>query len=104
FILIENIVAPPNEQGNANSVGRQPATKAVQIIRAAMNKIDQEDDWYALGRLGSQIRAMHPDFVPRSYGATKLSDLIKTLHGQGFETRKQENHLQLRWVPRKNGK
>ena len=59
---------------------------ARQLIYDAMEKVDQDDEWYPLGRLGQQIQADHPDFDSRSYGKRKLSDLIAEL--KVFETKK----------------
>ena len=49
-----------------------------------MEKIDSDDEWYPLGRIGQQIQADKPDFDTRTYGKKKLSDLIKEL--KVFET------------------
>ena len=43
----------------------------------AMEAIEQEDEWYALGPLGQYITAANPDFDTRTYGSAKLSDLIR---------------------------
>lgn len=118
FIFIENIekapedssdeeeAAPEDSPDEEEAVPREPPTKAVPLIRAAMDKIEQEDEWYNLGAVGSNIYTAHPDFDPRTYGSPtkKLSDLVKLLKGQGFETRRQANHLQLRWTKKKTGK
>ena len=61
-----------------------------------MEKIQQDDDWYALGQIGQYITAEHSDFDTRTYGHRKLSDLVKGL--KRFETRKTSNQLQLRRV------
>ncbi len=61
-----------------------------------MDKIPQDDDWYALGPLGQYIVADNPDFDTRTYGKRKLSDLVKDL--KRFETRKTSNQLQVRRV------
>jgi len=51
-----------------------------------MEKIEQDDDWYSLSGLGSQIMAANSDFDARTYGYTKLSELIRSLNQ--FEIRK----------------
>ncbi|MEL6620465.1 MAG: NYN domain-containing protein [Pseudomonadota bacterium] len=88
FILIENIV------DDAKRTKGQKGATALPLIRAAMDKIDQEDDWYALGQIGQVVQNAHPDFDTRSYGFSKLSALVRSL--KGIETRKDGNHLFIR--------
>ena len=54
-----------------------PPTEAVPMIKAALNRIDDLDGWYALGAVGIQLLAELPDFDPRSYGCPKLSQLVE---------------------------
>ncbi|MBJ3763264.1 NYN domain-containing protein [Maribius pontilimi] len=100
FILIENIVDEPVQPKSVDS-GRAPAGKvapveAVPLILRAMDKIQQDDEWYALGQLGQYITAETPDFDTRTYGKRKLSDLVQDL--KRFETKKIGNQLHLRRV------
>ncbi len=98
FILIENIVDEPIEsaRGRGGAKGKLPPTDAVPLILKAMDKIQQDDEWYALGPLGQYIVADNPDFDTRTYGKPKLSDLVKEL--KRFETRKTGNQLHVRRV------
>ncbi len=98
FILIENIVEDdePAKPGRAKTSGKQPPTNAIQLILNAMDKIDQDGEWYPLGRVGQTIAADNPDFDPRTYGKRKLLDLIETL--KRFETKREGNHLFVRRV------
>ncbi|WP_197922151.1 NYN domain-containing protein [Thiosulfatihalobacter marinus] len=97
FILIENLIDDPAPaQKGAVKTGKRPATDAIPLILSAMEKIQQDDDWYALGQIGQYITAEHSDFDTRTYGHRKLSDLVKGL--KRFETRKTSNQLQLRRV------
>src|SRR3546814_9444255 len=50
--------------------------EAVSIIKAALNRLDDIDGWYALGGVGIRLLAEMPDFDPRSYGCPKLSQLV----------------------------
>lgn len=87
FVLIENIIsggeapAPAGaKQGKAADTPAQvkePAIKAIPLIRDAMRKIDPDQDDYSLGLLGQVITQLHPDFDPRTYGSAKLSDLLR---------------------------
>lgn len=98
FVLIENIVdepAPAKAGAQAKS-NKLPAKDAVPLIIAAMEKMEQDDDWYALGRLGKHIMAAKSDFDTRTYGYKKLSDLARGL--KQFETRKDGTQLYVRRV------
>ncbi|KAF0676516.1 NYN domain-containing protein [Profundibacterium mesophilum] len=102
FILIENIVDEPaaTERGDDGTPAAPPTKQepinAVPLILKAMDKIDQDDEWYALGQLGQYITADNPDFDTRTYGKRKLSDLVQEL--KRFETRKIGNQLHVRRV------
>lgn len=75
FILIENLERDTPE---AKAKARHPK-EALGLVKNAMNKIDSADDWYALGAIGQAIRAAHPDFDSRTYGHTKLSQLMQAI-------------------------
>ncbi len=88
FVAIENIYEDGSPAAKAKSGGKLDAksvTAARNLIFDAMEKIDQEGDWYPLGRIGQQIQADKPDFDTRSYGKKKLSDLVGEL--SVFETK-----------------
>ncbi|WP_212523808.1 NYN domain-containing protein [Actibacterium sp. MT2.3-13A] len=100
FVMIENLIeeAPePQQKGKpVEAPSRRSPLEAVDLILRAMDKIDQEDEWYSLGQVGQFITADNPDFDTRTYGKRKLSDLVKEL--KRFETRHLGNQLQLRRV------
>ena len=80
FILVENL----KDEEDSNDTAAQPKPKAdmnhaYQLIRTAIERCDTEDDWVALGPLGVNLMAAHPDFDTRSYGFAKLSSLIKAM-------------------------
>lgn len=66
---------------------KQPPTKAVPLIRAAMRSYD-DDDWVPLSVIGSHVRAPNPEFDPRTYGCAKLVDLLEKT-GQ-FQVKRNE--------------
>ncbi|MDR9393839.1 NYN domain-containing protein [Roseovarius sp. SYSU LYC5161] len=94
FIYLENLgdgaEAPVADSGGKN------LTEARQLFLKAMDSLDQESEWYALGRLGQQITAANPDFDTRSYGHKKLSDLVAAI--KVLETRREGNQLLVRRV------
>ena len=104
FILIDNIVDDADAEVEGDGDGGKPApkkkktspTQAIPLILKAMEKIAQDDEWYALGQLGQYIIADNPDFDTRTYGKRKLSDLVEEL--RRFETKKSGNQLFVRRV------
>ncbi len=97
FIFIENIVEEPARKQTGKASGKRPATEAIPLIRAAMERIDPDGDWYSLGTVGQFITAEHPDFDSRTYGKPKLSALLQDL--KAFETKRGAgNQLMVRRV------
>jgi len=86
FVAIENI-SDESDTTKTKSQGldTRRVGEARKLITDAMEKIDQDDDWFPLGRIGQQIQADKPDFDTRTYGKKKLSDLVKEL--KVFETK-----------------
>ena len=92
FIYVENLGAehePEPEVERApqrgepqparTAVGKEAPANAIAHIVQAMRAIDPEGEWYSLGQIGQYITQGSPDFDTRTYGASKLSDLIKKL-------------------------
>ncbi len=107
FIYVENLGAeaeaptssePQREPARATASGngtKEPPKNAIPLIAAAMRAIDPEGEWYTLGQVGQFITQANPDFDTRTYGAAKLSDLIRKL--SRFELRQGEgSQLQVR--------
>ncbi len=82
FIFIENLLADPETAASGrpsksgSTMQKQPPSKAVPLITAAMRGSDEED-WVSLGVIGSHIHESEPDFDSRTYGCAKLSDLLE---------------------------
>lgn len=98
FVFIENLVEEPapEKDGSQTKSGKLPAGNAAPLISGAMEKIEQDDDWYSLAALGKQIMAANSDFDTRTYGYRKLSDLVGNLNR--FEIRKVGTILSVRQV------
>ncbi|KIT14832.1 NYN domain-containing protein [Jannaschia aquimarina] len=90
FIMIENLTDERVDDGPSK---RKPQD-ALPVILRAMERMDPDGDWYALGALGSQIVAVAPDFDTRTYGRRKLSDLIAEI--KRLETRKDGTQIMVR--------
>jgi len=101
FIYLENLdsdekpVAPAPVQKSGHGASENPKDPT-RLILDAMDKIETDDEWYALGPLGQYIVRDNPDFDPRTYGKKKLSDLVEGL--KRFETKKIGNQLHVRRV------
>lgn len=100
FIFVENLTGG-REQETRDAPRREKPTDAVPLILAAMQAIDKDQEWFALGPVGQTITANHPDFDSRTYGCAKLSDLVRKA-GE-FETRTTGNQIELRHKPRRGG-
>ena len=97
FIYIENITGEEDTVGKkqtATSNSKTDVGQAAKLIVNAMDRIEQDDDWYHLGQIGQFIVAANPDFDTRTYGHKKLSDLVAKL--TRFETKKVGNQLMVR--------
>ncbi|MBI1418810.1 MAG: NYN domain-containing protein [Limimaricola sp.] len=91
FIFLENLGGGTEKSEEPSSTPKPIASskaliEARDIILRAMDAIEQEDEWYALGPLGQYITAANPDFDTRTYGKKKLSDLVQDL--KVFETKR----------------
>ncbi len=101
FVLIENLIEEPETpkkgaEPAAPIPGKRAPEEATELIIRAMEKIDQEGDWFTLGQIGQFITADNPDFDTRTYGKRKLSDLVQDL--KRFETKREGNQLHVRRV------
>ena len=89
FIYVENLgsgdaeePARPSREGPEpapRTGGKEPVQTAIPLIVAAMRAIDPDGEWYTLGPVGQYITQANPDFDTRTYGAAKLSDLVRKL-------------------------
>jgi len=78
FIYTENIGVQASSDGEAKPVASlKSPSAAVPIIRRVLADIDSEDGWVALSALGTQLSNLKSDFDSRTYGSSKLSDLIR---------------------------
>jgi Fe-S-cluster formation regulator IscX/YfhJ len=67
---------------------KRSSAQAAPLIEQAIASMEDEDGWVTLGAIGSRLRNAYPDFDQRTYGYTKLSDLIRSL-GQ-FDVQRAE--------------
>ncbi len=81
FIYIENIEkSEPRSKQSDEIVGSKiklDLKHAAKLVRKVVLDADEPEGWVKLGRVGHQIREIKNDFDPRSYGHTKLSELVR---------------------------
>ncbi|MCK9469178.1 MAG: NYN domain-containing protein [Porticoccaceae bacterium] len=65
-------------------------TKLCNLFRQAIEAASDEDGWANLGPIGSHISNQLPEFDPRNYGYTKLSELVEAI---GLFTVTRKNNL-----------
>ena len=103
FFYIENLMEEVEEAASAAEPGapapparkHEAPSRAVPIIRRAMEGMGDEDGWVSLGVIGQRLGNMAPDFDSRTYGASKLSDVIR--RSGAFVMEKDEtNHMRVR--------
>ncbi|MGR6430426.1 NYN domain-containing protein [Rhizobium sp. PAMB 3174] len=78
FIYTENLLpdrAPGGENNDKEPLKRPK--EATPIIRKVLEQIDTDDGWVPLGTVGQQLANVSSDFDPRTYGFSKLSDLVR---------------------------
>ncbi|WP_170346784.1 MULTISPECIES: NYN domain-containing protein [Ruegeria] len=95
FILIENI---KKESAGGEKTKKAPSKKdlnhAYQLIRNVVLKSDEPDGWVTLGWVGRQLSMNYPDFDTRTYGANRLSDLVREI-GK-FEESGESGNIRIR--------
>ena len=76
FIYTENLLAVVQGAAKKGPSLLKPSS-AAKLIRKAIEQVEGEDGWAALGAVGKQLFSLAPDFDSRTYGASKLSDLVR---------------------------
>lgn len=99
FVYTENLL-----RGTANTHDSAPAAKPLQVPSAAipmlkkvMGQMEGEDGWIHLGTFGQRLSNLFSDFDPRSYGFSKLSDLVRST--DAFEIEVQGGAMRIRTKP-----
>jgi uncharacterized LabA/DUF88 family protein len=82
FIYTENLLveAPAHQHGAVAPVTprtQQSPSAALPILKKVIAQMDSEDGWVGLGVLGQRIANFASDFDPRTYGYSKLSELVR---------------------------
>ena len=106
----EPAAAPAPEPEPEPQPAPEPAQKkvpkeVVHLIADAMDMIADEDGYAFMGELGNLLIRQQPDFDPRNYGFSKLTQLIKRIDRFEVDVRQTSNphtkHIYLRDKKRK---
>ncbi len=71
---------------SSDDVCKKPSD-LIRVLRKAWEQYQDEDGWANVAAAGSLVKRSKPDFDPRSYGATKLTEIIAQLNDE-FEMKK----------------
>jgi uncharacterized LabA/DUF88 family protein len=55
----------------------KPLNEATRLIEKAVEQLEGPDGWVTLSRVGKRLPTLAPDFDQRSYGKSKLGDLVE---------------------------
>jgi len=94
FVYTENLVPQAAASDQPGPIGTSPApavespSAATPLIRQAIKQLEDEDGWASLGSVGKQLAILRPDFDTRSYGKSKLVDLVEKTGA--FEVRRDK--------------
>jgi hypothetical protein len=106
FIYTENLLpqTPATDSGTAPKSKSLPASAALPLLKKAIAQAETEDGgWVRLDFVGSRLTNLVSDFDARTYGFTKLSDLVRNT-GM-FDVEKTEgNRTRIRAKPKQSEK
>lgn len=92
FVYTENLLPEVSDQtersGTRPAQAIKPPSAATGLIRKAIAQLDDEDGWVSLGGVGKRLAIPASDFDSRSYGQSKLADLVKK--AGAFEVRRTD--------------
>jgi hypothetical protein len=94
FIFTENFVRGEGEQAGTAGAMR-PVTEAVPMIDKALEQMEEDGEgWYQLGAVGQRLQNLSSEFDTRTFGQSKLSDLVAAT-GR-FEIDRSGQHVRMR--------
>lgn len=101
FIYTENLLveAPISQQGAPAAVKSLSApSDAVPPLKKAMEQMESDDGWFALGAVGQMLSKLSSDFDARTYGCRNLSELVRKTGAFEID-QSQGRHLRVRLKP-----
>ncbi|KAB7704020.1 NYN domain-containing protein [Plesiomonas shigelloides] len=90
FVFTENL-GEDNQRSETKSydqkAGKSNISDLIPVLRKAWKQYQDDDGWANVAPVGGFVKRATPDFDPRSYGATKLPEIIAQL-SDVFEMKK----------------
>lgn len=80
FIYLENLQEADDDGKKLAPCAiakKEPPSKAVPLIRKAMEEAWDDEDWVELATVGHRLNHLAPDFDPRTYGCDKLISVVE---------------------------
>lgn len=91
FVFTENLQKDVIEKDHSTDKSTEkssPIAELVPTLTKAWEQYQNDEGWVNVGPAGSFLKRAKPDFDPRTYGVTKVTDVVKALSKQ-FETKTQ---------------
>jgi NYN domain/OST-HTH/LOTUS domain len=106
FVYTENLV-PQTPISNSTDAPKakslQPPSAALPLLKKAISQIESDDGWVRLDFVGSRLTNLVSDFDVRTYGFTKLSELVRNTGA--FDIEKIDgNRTRIRAKPKQSAK
>ena len=94
------VAAEPSDAPVKSGMDKDEITKAIAEL---IDENSDEDGWFFMGALGSQLLSKYPDFDARNFGFPKLTLFVKSLDTYEFrsDTNPSNPHLHLVYVRKK---
>ncbi|WP_020585437.1 NYN domain-containing protein [Desulfobacter curvatus] len=81
----DNIKKSKHDSSQKN---KENPTKLIPLLKKAWEQYQDDNGWANVSSAGSLIKRSNPDFDPRTYGATKLPEIIENSLKNYFKTTK----------------
>ncbi len=97
FIYTENLLPRRHTAAEPNAAetrALQSPDDATPILKRVIGQMETEDGWVSLSIFGRRLSNLAPDFDPRTYGYSKLSDLFR--NNPAFDVEKADDGLRIR--------
>lgn len=92
------IEARNNQNSNLPDITtKEKQQKLWRLMHHAWQKYNDDDGWASLSEVGQYLKRIRPEFNPKNYGLSKLSDFFKK-NPHRYETRTESNRMYFRFI------
>lgn len=92
FIFIENLGIRTEKKNVEVDDKKSDVKEIIEALNRAWEQLKDEDGWANAAPAGNILKRLKPDFDPRTYGASKIPDLIEKLSKYFLLNRIKENN------------